>query len=191
MKKNFVEAIIKEPGRWPRKVLIQNELEVFQAIVEGYIQTVDAAAIELPRGFGRHVLICDDEGEIRGAFPNFNIWKGLDWISGTAILVGVRRDEFWDVHPDVLDWWEYSIGQGFLHGEELETVKHHFDEYSIITLQDVQRLQEEMLFPGKSLEEVLEDMCEEYEENEGYDLEDQLAILLGGARHDEEASEAL
>ena len=86
-----MRVLIKEPEKAARFEEIENELAALQEAVGGYIETVTL--------FTDLVIICDEEGKLKGAPYNCEIC-GFDFV-GTVLLVGVRRDEFTDVpFPD-------------------------------------------------------------------------------------------
>lgn len=176
MKKNFVEALLKEPGHPWRKVLVQNELDVYQGIVDGYIETVvSELALNLPKGFGRHCIIVNEEGKLRCARPNFEIFDGLDWINGIALIVGVRRDEFVDVNPELFDYIRLHV-ESVEYPDPLQAWIPEDEE--IIDRSVIDRIQESKLFSGESLENELESFIEGWWE--GLEPEVVLDELMGG-----------
>ncbi len=89
-----IKAIIKKPeDEFGRLVEIENELEVFQNIVGGYIETT---------GYKNLVIICNEEGKLRGLEPN--IVLGRDMIVGPIIVCGASGDEFSDIPIDMRKW---------------------------------------------------------------------------------------
>lgn len=85
MKENQILVVIKEPGQAPRlEPLFENTLEAFQEAVDGYIEAVTIAEDV--------VIICNEEGRLRGLPFNVNVC-GVGFV-GTVIAVGVKRDEF-------------------------------------------------------------------------------------------------
>ena len=89
-----IKAIIKKPeDEFGRLVEIENELEVFQNIVGGYIETT---------GYKNLVIICNEEGKLRGLQPN--VVLGKDMLVGTIIVCGASGDEFSDVPIDFKKW---------------------------------------------------------------------------------------
>lgn len=89
-----IKAIIKKPeDEFGRLVEIENELEVFQNIVGGYIETT---------GYKNLVIICNEEGKLRGLEPN--IVLGRDMLVGTIIVCGASGDEFADIPIDMRKW---------------------------------------------------------------------------------------
>lgn len=72
-----MKVIIKEVGKSPRIEIIENELETLKSIVGGYIEVVKMDDDIL--------LICNEEGKLKGLPPNFS--TGYDVIVGTAIFV--------------------------------------------------------------------------------------------------------
>ena len=85
--KSPIKVIIKEPGKPAYYDELPNELEVLQATVDGYIETVTIA----------HdiVVICNEEGRLNGLPHNMTI-NGIDFC-GTVIITGVDADEFADI----------------------------------------------------------------------------------------------
>lgn len=77
-------TIIKKPGEEPKVRTVDNELEVLQGIVGGYIEVVRIATDA--------VLIVNEEGLIRG-LPE-NRMRGLPTLRGTVIAVGVDDGDF-------------------------------------------------------------------------------------------------
>lgn len=82
-----IGVLIKEPGKQPRHVNISDTLENLQRTVGGYIETVTVSA-DL-------VVICDDEGRLKGK-PHCCTICGVDFV-GTVILCGIDGDEFADL----------------------------------------------------------------------------------------------
>jgi hypothetical protein len=89
-----IKVIIKKPeDEFGRLVEVENELEVFQSIVGGYIETT---------GYKNLVIICNEEGKLRGLQPN--VVLGRDMLVGTIIVCGASGDEFSDVPIDFKKW---------------------------------------------------------------------------------------
>lgn len=90
--KDYINVITKKPGQMFRAAQIKNTLEALQAEVGGYIETVtfDSALKQ-----GHLVVICDEEGRLKGYEPNCQI-GGVDFC-GPIIICGVDGDEFADV----------------------------------------------------------------------------------------------
>lgn len=100
--KDYINVITKQPGQMFRARQIKNELEALQAEVGGYIETVTFNwVLERPRFVvsvlerTRFVVICDEEGRLKGYEPNCRI-GGVDFC-GPIIICGVDGDEFTDV----------------------------------------------------------------------------------------------
>lgn len=169
MHKNFIEAILKEPGHPWRSVLVQNELDVLQGIVDGFIETVPAEAIDLPKAFGRHAIIVNDESKLHDSIPNFDIFGGLDWVCGSALIVGVRRDEFWDCfdQSELLDYLETHVTS--VKYPEFLPAWVSLNEV-IIDRDVIAKMYEDRIFPAAELEKTLDQLAEEWEaeEHEGW-----------------------
>lgn len=107
MKTNKILAIVKEPGEKARAHYIENTLEALQGIVGDYLEAVTIS--------DQAVILCDEEGKLKGLKPNFGIARGEngiiitdpehgeDIIVGPAIIAGVHGDEFAD-----LDLWDFT-----------------------------------------------------------------------------------
>lgn len=78
-----IRVAVKEP----RKPLvfkdINNDLETLRDIVGGWIEAVP---------FGDMVVICDEEGRLKGKEPNIMV-GGIGFV-GTVIIAGASGDEF-------------------------------------------------------------------------------------------------
>lgn len=102
MSEGKVRCIIKRPDETYGHVTnISTSLKNLQRIVEGPIETVPIGA-DL-------VVICNEEGKLRGLQRNFRIGHGSlpisDVIVGEAIVIGVDGEEFCDV-PISFDVWK-------------------------------------------------------------------------------------
>ena len=84
---SHIKVIIKEPGRASYYDTIPNELRILQQCVDGNIETVTISSDT--------VIICDDEGRIKGKQPNVRI-ANVDFC-GTIIVAGKAGDELIDI----------------------------------------------------------------------------------------------
>ena len=100
-----MRAIYKAPGKEPQRVEIGTELGVLQQIVGGYIQ-----AVPVDKDV---VLICNEEGKIRGLDPNFFFGAIGDMIVGPVVIVGVEGDEFVSLQEDKANEIERILRGGF------------------------------------------------------------------------------
>lgn len=82
-----IDVIIKRADSKPYHTAISDSLKNLQTIVGGYIETVGL--------FSNMIIICNEEGLIRGLPYNCNIC-GVDFY-GDIIFVGVKGDEFDDI----------------------------------------------------------------------------------------------
>lgn len=87
MARRYIRAIIKRPGEQPEERLIPDELREYQRRVGGYVEAVGLD--------GGAVLLCNEEGKLRGLPHNVTL-PGGEEIVGTAVIVGVDGDEFAD-----------------------------------------------------------------------------------------------
>ena len=105
-----IKVIIKRPeDEFGRLVEVENELEVFQSIVGGYIETT---------GYKNLVIICNEEGKLRGLEPN--ILLGKDMLVGTIIVCGASGDEFSDIPIDFKKWEQIVNMSGTRFWKEFE-----------------------------------------------------------------------
>ena len=88
----MISALIKRPGEIPRHVNVSNSLEALQKNVGGYIETV---TLNSPLTHRNLVLICDEEGRLKGKPYNCNIF-GIDFV-GEILIVGQDGEEFADL----------------------------------------------------------------------------------------------
>lgn len=81
-----IEVYVMFPGEYPYKTRIDNTLEAFQEIVDGYIE-----AVTFPAGL---VVICNEEGRLKELEPTCTVC-GVDFC-GPVIFAGADGDEFAD-----------------------------------------------------------------------------------------------
>lgn len=86
-------VVTKKPNEKPLLVEIENELSELQRIVGGHIQIVQLAP--------KIVIICDDEGKLKGYEPNLEC--GLDILVGTVIFAGVNGDDLTSLNDEQLE----------------------------------------------------------------------------------------
>ena len=82
MEKNKIKVLVKEPYKAPYEKEIEATLKQFQAIVGGYIESV-----EMP-GIKNVDLFCNEEGKMERLDGNFWLPEYDDCICGTCYMVG-------------------------------------------------------------------------------------------------------
>lgn len=88
-----IRAIVKRPGEKTGHIaVIENDLEMLQGLVGGYIEAVTMQVKGKPMA-----IICNEEGRLRGLPYNCSI-NGVDFV-GAIVIVGVDGDEFADIPP--------------------------------------------------------------------------------------------
>lgn len=96
-----ISVIVKEPGKRPRHVHIENSLENLQKTVGGYIETVPVKCFDKQGNAHRVEMIVNEEGKLLGLPMNFAIVQGKgrarDVICGTAVFCGEVGEEFADL----------------------------------------------------------------------------------------------
>lgn len=99
MSEGKIRCIIKRPDeQYGHVTNISTSLKNLQRQVDGPIETV-------PCGAGA-VIICNEEGKLRGLEPNFMMGKlpFMDVIVGDVIVIGVDGEEFCDLQMDFSTW---------------------------------------------------------------------------------------
>ena len=81
-----IRVIVKKPGQPITLRWIEDELERYQAVVGGYVETVPLD------GVPGIVLICNEEGKLRGL--ESNVINGADVIVGPVIAARVSGEDF-------------------------------------------------------------------------------------------------
>ena len=101
---NSIKVILKNPGqKYGTPTHIVPSLKNLQKAVGGYIEQVNL-------GDGL-VMICNEEGKMKGMEPNFVITSGLgyliDEIVGPVIIAGVKGEELADIPISYAEWKRY------------------------------------------------------------------------------------
>lgn len=92
-----MKIIFKEPGRVPEIRDIDGSLETLQKLVGGNIEP-----ITLNNGM---VILCDEDGKLKGKEPNIYLERIKDTLVGNIIFLGEDGEEFADFpeyHTDAL-----------------------------------------------------------------------------------------
>ena len=89
-----ISVLIKDPGKKPRHVYIENSLKNLQNTVGGYIETVTLATDSR--------VICNEEGRLQG-LPHCCTICGVDFV-GTVVIAGIAGSEFADLPGDYQKW---------------------------------------------------------------------------------------
>lgn len=97
-----MKIIIKKPNSLPTVEEVDGSLKSFQEIVGGYIE-----AITLDY---ETVLICNEEGKLKGLEPNAPL--GTDIICGTFFICGTDGEEFKSLTDEQLEKWVDHFVQG-------------------------------------------------------------------------------
>lgn len=87
---NVIKILSIRRGESPCLTHINNDLESLQKFVGGYIEAVPLT--------DNILLICNEEGKIKGLKPSCMIWRGKinDIIAGDCFLCGSDGEEFAD-----------------------------------------------------------------------------------------------
>ena len=90
-----IKVIIKRPDEeYGHMTHISDSLENLQKTVGGYIECVT---------FSQFVILCNEEGKIRGLPFNMNIGT-FDTLVGTIIVLGIDGEDFADCPIDFKTW---------------------------------------------------------------------------------------
>lgn len=83
-----MRAVYKQPCHVPEVIDVPNELRPLQKLVGGYIEVV-----RLTDGF---ILICNEEGKLKGLEPNIFLISGtnVDEVVGPILIVKDAGEEF-------------------------------------------------------------------------------------------------
>lgn len=87
-----MRVVIKMPGEDPEIRDINNDLETFQSLVQGYVEHVTMYDHGDPASYG---LLINEEGKLHNMEPNFKLYT--DMIVGPAVFVGEGGEEFTDL----------------------------------------------------------------------------------------------
>ena len=92
-----MKVIRKHPGEPPEVIDVENDVDAICAELDGHMEAFTIAQ-DL-------VILCDEEGRLKGKAPNIAL-KGLDVdFCGTILIVGVDGEEFCDVPKlDAILW---------------------------------------------------------------------------------------
>ena len=105
-----IRVLRAEPGGPVRELQIENRLEAFQKSVRGNIECVG-----LKDGA---VLICDDEGKLKGLRPNRRF--GGDLIVGTFLIAGVDAEgDFYSLTEAQAERWKKELAEPLKNIESL------------------------------------------------------------------------
>ena len=107
-----MRVIKKETGKNAEVVEIENELQSFQEIINGFLEPVYFTVKNK-----RYVLICDDFGKGNYTVPNIHIEfvdGTKDWIAGTLLISKVDDDEFASVDQEDLEFLLQQLNSGLL-----------------------------------------------------------------------------
>ena len=105
-----IRVLRAEPGGPVRELQIENRLEAFQKSVRGNIECVG-----LKEGA---VLICDDEGKLKGLRPNRRL--GGDLIVGTFLIAGVDAEgDFCSLTETQAERWKKELAEPIKNIESL------------------------------------------------------------------------
>lgn len=82
-----MRVVVKRPFESPEIVNIENTLEAYQSIVEGYIESV-VLSPDL-------MMICNEEGKLNNLTINFVLDQ--DPIAGTVFFTNYNEEDFADI----------------------------------------------------------------------------------------------
>ena len=113
-----IKVIVKRPDEKAGHVTwMSNSLKAFQSAVDGYIECVT-----IEPGL---VVICNEEGRLRGLEPN--CWFGGHKFVGTIIIAGARGEEFADV-PISLGTFKACMKEARSGSERRQEGRHQDEE---------------------------------------------------------------
>lgn len=92
-----MKIVIVEPNKPAYIKDVEDSLKAFQELVGGYIEAVTLNS--------QAVLICNEEGKLRGLEPNRRV--GVDMICGTFFICGTDGEEFEGLTDEQLKYWAW------------------------------------------------------------------------------------
>ena len=104
-----MKVVVKRAGQMPEIRDIKRDLEAYHEIVGGYIECV-----RISDGI---ILVCNDEGKLKGLEPNFIL--GDDIIVGDVFFVGVKGEDFTSLSDQHIKWTMKVM-------EAVETIRREF-----------------------------------------------------------------
>ena len=94
-----MKVIRKHPGEYPEVIDVENDVDAICAELDGHMEAFTIAQ-DL-------VILCDEEGRLKGKAPNIAL-KGLGVdFCGTILIVGVDGEEFCDVQQLDFALWSF------------------------------------------------------------------------------------
>lgn len=97
-----MKALIKEVGKDPEPIEIENKLHDLQEAVGGFIQAVPEYT-----SAGEIAVICDETGLLKGYPLNCSVC-GVTY-HGTILIVGVKGSDFVDLEDQTADFMKKHI----------------------------------------------------------------------------------
>ena len=106
----MIDGLLVLPGEDPRMVRIENTVKGIQKLIGGHFQAITFL------GNDDVVLLCDDDGKLKGLEPNF--WFENDIIVGPVLFVGTNElgDDFDDISfidaktlMDIMPRWRWRM----------------------------------------------------------------------------------
>ena len=98
-----MDVLLVEPGQFPKRVQIGNELEDLQVAVGGYIEATYPFEDEV-------AIILNEEGKINGMPLNRAVFTEdgtvSDIYAGTFLVVGLTEDDFGSLTPEQMEKYE-------------------------------------------------------------------------------------
>ena len=90
-----MRIVIVEPNKPAYVSDVDGSLKTFQELVGGYIEAITLNS--------ETVLICNEEGKLKGLEPNRRY--GVDMICGTFFICGTSGEEFTSLSDAQLKYW--------------------------------------------------------------------------------------
>ena len=92
-----MRAVYKKPGLSAVILNVHNHLRLLQKLVGGNIETVTITPTETSLFEKTVIIICNEEGKLKGLDPNFYAGAIHDYICGPALFVGEDGEDFGDL----------------------------------------------------------------------------------------------
>lgn len=94
-KETDIKVVIVEPNKPARVEVIGNDIKVLQGLVGGYVEAIKLDDFD---------ILVNEDGKALELEPNFHIYNGQDFISGTAVFTGVdyKKGEWKSLSDEVV-----------------------------------------------------------------------------------------
>ena len=102
-----LNVLLVEPGKPPREITIENDIEDLQEVIGGHIETAYYYLDPV-------VILCEEEGKIKGLPPNRAIrgeqGEVKEIIAGTFLICGDGEEDFESLSNELMEKYKAVFG---------------------------------------------------------------------------------